>query len=59
MTPPFSMLLRKKPNCSMIAMESLIMFKRNKIAKWLQSKSEEEKEKITLVWVASSAKLIN
>ncbi len=39
-------LLREKPNCSMVAMESIILFKRNKTAKWLKTKSREEKEKL-------------
>jgi hypothetical protein len=39
-------LLREKPNCSMVALESMIMFKRNKTAKWLKTKSSEEKEKL-------------
>ena len=39
-------LLREKPNCSMVAMESLILFKRNKTAKWLKSKSAKEKDKL-------------
>ena len=30
----------------MVAMESLILFKRNKTAKWLQTKSVEEKDKL-------------
>ena len=30
----------------MIAMESLIMFKRNKTAKWLQTKSKQDKDKL-------------
>lgn len=39
-------LLREKPNCSMVAMESLILFKRNKTATWLKTKSHGEKEKL-------------
>ena len=47
-TPPLCVyrLLREKPNCSMVAMESLILFKRNKTAKWLKSRSAKEKDKL-------------
>ena len=37
----FCRLLREKPNCSMIAIESMM---RNKTAHWLQSKSNDEKK---------------
>ena len=36
-------MLREKPNCSMIAMESMILYKRNKTAEWLKTKSDKEK----------------
>ena len=39
-------LFRGKPNCVMVAMESLILFRRNKTAKWLKSKSANEKDKL-------------
>lgn len=36
--------MREKPNCSLIAIESIILFKNNKTAEWLQTKSEDEKK---------------
>lgn len=42
----------------MIAMESLIMFKRNKTAKWLAIKKKKGFLKHVLVWVVSNVELI-
>ena len=39
-------LLREKPNSSQIALESMILYKRNKTADWLKTKSNEEKKKM-------------
>ena len=39
-------LLREKPNSSQIALESMILYKRNKTADWLKTKSDEEKKKM-------------
>jgi len=39
-------LLREKPNSSAIAIESMVLFKRNRTAEWLKLKTNEEKEKI-------------
>ena len=38
-------LLREKLNSSQIALESMILYKRNKAADWLKTKSDEEKKK--------------
>ena len=37
-------LLREKPNSSQITLESMILYKRNKTADWLKTKSDEEKK---------------
>ena len=39
-------LLREKPNSSQIALESMILYKCNKTADWLKTKSDEEKKKM-------------
>ena len=39
-------LLREKLNSSQIALESMILYKRNKTADWLKTKSDEEKKKM-------------
>ena len=39
-------LLREKPNSSQIALESMILYKRNKTVDWLKTKSDEEKKKM-------------
>ena len=39
-------MMREKPNCSMVAMESIIMFRQNKTAEWLKLKSDEEKKQL-------------
>ena len=39
-------LLREKPNASTLAIEAYIMFSNNKTSKWLDAKSNEEKEKL-------------
>ena len=46
MIPFVFRLLREKPNCSIVAIESMIMFKRNKTAKWLKTISCAEKEQL-------------
>ena len=42
----FFRLLREKPNSSAIAIESMVLFKRNQTAKWLKLKSSDEKKKM-------------
>lgn len=39
-------MMREKPNCSTLVMESIIMFRQNKTAQWLKSKSDEEKQQL-------------
>ena len=38
--------MREKPNASTLAIEAYIMFSNNKTSKWLDAKSNEEKEKL-------------
>lgn len=45
-TVQFCRLLREKPNTSQTALESMILYKRNKTADWLKAKSDEEKKTI-------------
>ena len=37
-------LLREKPNSSQIALENMVLYKRNKTADWLKTKRDEEKK---------------
>ena len=39
-------LLREKPNATTLSLEAVILFSNNKTAKWLQSKTAEEKEEL-------------
>ena len=43
----FDRMLSEKPNATCIALESLMLFSYNKTSNWLQSKSPEEKERLT------------
>ena len=40
-------LLRKKPNATTLSIEAMILFSNNKTARWLNSKSEEERQQLT------------
>ena len=39
-------LLREKPNASTLSLEAIVLFSNNKTASWLQSKPQDEKEKL-------------
>ena len=50
-------LLRQKPNAHTVSLEGLILFSNNKTARWLITKSEEERRKILSVAIAKGPEL--
>lgn len=50
-------LLRQKPNSHTVALEGLILFSNNKTAKWLSSKTDEERKKIIAIAIAKGPEI--